>query len=223
MLVAVLTGLGAAIGVPFVLSSQPSAPTAALDESPTELDEPPPGLIPTSTNVQSPTPMSTGGSATPARSPSPSPRLRPPTRRSRAPAPHRRPFEPLTIEAETGMTTGSAHIWDNYLGTSVDMVRNLGNWGGTPGTLTLNEIVFPNDAEYTITIYFVHPNDETTAAHSSPSPASRPSPSTSLSWTPIAVSSPRSRLPFRRERARSHSRTRPSHAPSIDKIIISRL
>jgi hypothetical protein len=68
----------------------------------------------------------------------------------------------LTIEAETGQLTGSAWVWDGYPNASGGLiVRNLGNWGGTPGTLTLNEIVFPNEANYTITIHFVHPNGET--------------------------------------------------------------
>jgi hypothetical protein len=171
VLVAVLIGLGAVAAVPFVLSSQPKAPLAAPpDGSPTALDELPPGFVPDPSFAQSTAPLAVGGSATPAPSQSPSQSPSPsqgqaanPTTESTTGSVDAPPFEPLTIEAETGTTTGIAHIWEGYPNASGgNMVRNLGNWDhpSGPGTLTLNEIVFPNDAEYTFTIYFAHPNDE---------------------------------------------------------------
>ena len=171
VLVAVLIGLGAVIAVPFVLSSQPEAPLAvAVDGSPTALDEPPPGFVPSPAYLQSAAPSRPAPRrecrrlATPAPSPAAAPsqgQAASPTAQSTSP-PDAPPFEPLTIEAESGTTTGSAHIWVDYVGVSgLNLVRNLGNWGGEPGTLTLSGIVFPSDGNYTITIYFVHPDGET--------------------------------------------------------------
>ncbi len=228
-LVAVLIGLGAVIGVPFVLSSQPGTPPAvAVDGSPTELDEPPPGFVPSSAYLQSPAPMSTGDSATRAPSASPAPAAPPtqgqaanPTVQSTNP-PEVPPFAPLTVEAETGTTTGSAHIWENYQGTGVNLVRNLGNWGGTPGTLTLNGIVFPNDAEFTITIHYVHPDGETNrsavvaVSGADPVTVNFVGNSNCCLTTAVSIAIPAG--------TRSITFSNPtSHAPSIDKVIISRV
>jgi hypothetical protein len=163
---AVLVGLGSIAAVPFALTSAPE-PAAQAEPSllPTELDEPPPGFVPASAVATTPVPMSTGRGATPA--PKPSSQVPVvvnssglPTTEPNQPAPPP-PFEPLTIEAESGDPDGSAWVWDGYPNASGGLiVRNLGDWGGTPGTLTLAGIVFPNQADYTITIHFVHPNGE---------------------------------------------------------------
>ena len=138
VLVAVLIGLGAVAAVPFVLSSQQKAPLAVpSDGSPTALDDLPPGFVPNPSFAQSTAPLAVGGSATPAPSPSPAPsqgQAADPTAESATGLPDAPPFEPLTIEAESGTTTGSAHIWVDYLGVSgLNLVRNLGNWGGGAG------------------------------------------------------------------------------------------
>jgi hypothetical protein len=68
------------------------------------------------------------------------------------PAPHVQPtgpppFAPVTFEGENGTLTGSAGIWDGYPNASGGrIVRNLGNWGGTPGTLTITGVNIPSTA-----------------------------------------------------------------------------
>jgi hypothetical protein len=168
VVVAVLIGLGAIAAVPFVLNAGPqrAAPQAVPDQLPTELDEPPAGFVPEPIVVKSPEPLSTGRAATPKPTPTQTPtananQAAQTTTEPPAPPPPP-PFTTLTIEAEGGQLTGSAWVSDGYSATASGglIVRNLGNWGGTPGTLTLNGIVFPNQANYTITIHFVHPNGE---------------------------------------------------------------
>jgi hypothetical protein len=71
------------------------------------------------------------------------------------------PFAPVTFEAENGTRTGSAGIWDGYPNASGGrIVRNIGNWGGTPGTLTISGVNIPSTGRYTITIYYVHIDGE---------------------------------------------------------------
>ena len=167
VVVAVLIGLGAIAAVPFVLNAglQPT-PQAVPDQLPTELDEPPDDSVPEPIVVKSPEPLSTGRAATPKPTPTRTPtanatQAAQTTAEPPAPPPPP-PFTTLTIEAESGQLTGSAWVSDGYSATASGglIVRNLGNWGGTPGTLTLNATVFPNQANYTITIHFVHPNGE---------------------------------------------------------------
>jgi hypothetical protein len=222
-LVAVLIGLGAVVGVPLVLSSRTGTPPAvAVDESTTALDEPPPGFVPDSTSVQSPPALPVGGSARPAPSASPT-RAQPPnpTVQNTVNPPDPPPFEALTIEAETGDMAGTyTRIWENYV-PGVNLVRNLGNWGGTPGTLTLNGIVFPSDGDYTITIIYVHPDGETnrsaqvTISGVEPVTVNFVGDSNCCHTTAVSISVPAG--------TRSITVSNPiSHAPSIDKIIISR-
>ena len=168
VVVAVLIGLGAIAAVPFVLTAGPEpAPQAVPDQLPTELDEPPAGFVPEPIVVISPEPLSTGRAATPkptsTRTPTANATQAAQTTPNPPAPPPPPPFTTLTIEAESGQLTGSAWVSDGYSATASGglIVRNLGNWGGTPGTLTLNEIVFPNQANYTVTIHFVHPNGET--------------------------------------------------------------
>ncbi len=227
VLVAVLIGLGAVAAVPLVLSSQPKAPLAAPpDGSPTALDEPPPGFVPDPSFAQSTAPLAVGGSATPAPSPSPSPnqgQAANPTTESTTGPPDAPPFEPLTIEAESGTTTGTAHIWVDYQGVSgLNLVRNLGNWGGTPGTLTLNGIVFPSDGTYTITIYFVHPDGEVNRSAQLTVSGVEPvvtvefvgnSNCCQVTAVNVAIPEGTRSITFANEI---------SHAPSIDKVVIAR-
>ena len=103
----------------------------------------------------------------------------------------------------------------------MNLVRNLGNWGGTPGTLTLNGIVFPSDGNYTITIYYVHPDGET---NRSARGGLRRRPVVTVNFvgnsnccltTAVSIAIPGG--------TRSITFSNPiSHAPSIDKVIISR-
>ena len=227
VLVAVLIGLGAVAAMPFVLRSQPKAPVATLPGgSPTAVDEPPPGSVPNPSFGQSTGPLAAGGSATPAPSQSASPsqgQAANPTVQSTTDSPIAPPFEPLTIEAESGTTAGSAQVWVDYGGVSgLNLVRNLGNWGGTPGTLTLSGIVFPSDGNYTITIYFVHPDGETNRSAQMTVSGVEPvvtvefvGNSTCCQVTTVNVAIP--------EGTRSITfANEVSHSPSIDKIVIAK-
>ena len=42
------------------------------------------------------------------------------------------------------------------------IIQNIGDWGRPPGpgTLTFNQVAVPSTGTYTITIYYVHPNNE---------------------------------------------------------------
>jgi hypothetical protein len=231
--VGVLVGLGANAAVPFALSSQrEDAPKAAPNQLPTEIDLPPSGFVPDPILSTSEVPLSTGQAATPAPTPKPTQAqvaanatIGPPSMQAEqasppAPPP---PFEPLTLEAESGQTSGSAWTWDGYPTASGGLiVRNLGNWGGTPGTVTLNNIVFPNQANYTITIYFVHPNGETnrsalvTVAGLDGVTVNFTAPDSQCCYTTaVTINIPGG--------TRSITFDNPTdHAPSIDKIVITR-
>jgi hypothetical protein len=229
--VGVLMGLGAIAAVPFALSSQPqNSSRAAPDELPTELDVPPSGFVPGLATATTAVPMPTGQAATPAptlqttqaqvtvNSASSSTQPAQPTTPAAPP-----PFAPLTIEAESGQLAGSAWVWNGYPNASGGLiVRNLGNWGGTPGTLTLSGVVFPNQATYTITIYFVHPNGEVnrsavvTVSGVPSVTVNFTAPNSECCFTqPVSMTIPAG--------TRSITFENPtSHAPSIDKIVITR-
>lgn len=143
---------------------------------------------------------------------------------SRTPVPT---FRPLTFEAEAGgpsvTVSGSAWI-DGYDGASNGkIVRNLGDWDmrGGPGSLRLNGVRFPTTATYVIAIFFVHPDNESTRtaqlAVSGMDPVKltfngssrccgikKVSLTISAGTHTITISNPT------------------GHAPSIDKIVISR-
>jgi hypothetical protein len=205
--VGVLMGLGAIVAVPFALSSERKAdPETAPDQLPTELDVPQSGFVPDPVVAVPPAAppaatMPTGHAATPV----------PP------------PFKPLTIEAESGVVTGSAWKWDGYPAASGGwIVRNLGNWGGAPGILTLNGIVFPNTASYTFAISFVHPNGEQTrSAQVTVSGV----PAKTVNFTASGSDCCATQAVTMKVPAGSHSITieNPTgHAPSIDRIVITR-
>ena len=164
----VLVGLGAAIAIPLALLSG-SGGAAAPADSPSPAEgtfEGPASPFESLAATLSPTPS-------PSRSPSPSTSTRrpvppppPPPPPSPTPSPPPPPFNPLTIEAEAGgdTTTASASTRDvEYAGASAGrIIQNIGDWGRPPGpgTLTFNQVAVPSTGNYTITIYYVHPNNE---------------------------------------------------------------
>jgi hypothetical protein len=173
----VLLALAAAVAIPFALSSGAGDPPVAAG-SPTAVDEPP-QISAVSSEPTPPAPPAVTVAASPAASPPAAPGqtstfIAPPPAEATDPDPATTTagdslpdippaFAPVTYEAEAGTVTGSAWSWDGYPTASGGwIVRNIGNWGGTPGTLRINEVVTPTTGLYTITVYFVHINDEST-------------------------------------------------------------
>ena len=229
VVIAVLIGLGAIAAVPFVLAAGPEPATQAVpDQLPTELDEPQAGFVPESIVVKSPEPLSTGRAATPKPTPTRTPTANATQAAQMTPSPPAPPPPPpftiLTIEAESGQLSGSAWVSDGYSATASGglIVRNLGNWGGTPGTLTLNEIVFPNQANYTITIHFVHPNGETdrTAQVTVSGVATVTVNFTAQDNSCCFAQAVTINIPAGARSIRFENPT--GHAPSIDKVVITR-
>ncbi len=167
----ILVCLGAAVAFPLALFSSSDsdrsaagrttpADAGALVESETVADSPTPTLS------QSPSPSVT----TPA--PSASPRIAvqggpPPTtpKKSATTSPAPPPFAPATYEAEAADSdpdgiTGSAWVWGYEGASGGQIVRNLGNWGSTPGVLRISNVVIPVKGTYAITIHYVHPDNE---------------------------------------------------------------
>ena len=163
---AVLMGLGAVVTMPFALQSRSHAiPNAALRQLPAVPDESH-SAIPRSTDAQSAAPLPIGEWATPATTP----------RSTRVPAANQTnedgqsvaqtqqattgttaPFETLVVEAESGALAGAQSMsWPNASGGRI--VRDIGSWDDDdpPGTLTLTGIVFPYQANYTITVHYVY-------------------------------------------------------------------
>ncbi len=227
----VLMGLGAIVAVPFALSSQPKVePEAAPGQLPTELDMPSSEFVPDSVLTTPPqATMPTGHVATPVPTTAPVPNPPPPNttepRAKSATTPPTLPAPPpLTIEAESGVVTGSAWNWDGYPTTASGgwIVRNLGNWGGTPGTLTVNEIVFPTTGTYTLTIYFVHPNGE---VNRSALVTVSGVPSVTVNFTAPSPDCCYTQAVTINVPAGTHSikfENPTDHAPSVDKIVITR-
>ncbi len=164
--VVILMGLGAVLTMPFALQSRSDAtPNAALRQLPAVPDESHPA-VPNSTDARSAAPLPIGESATPAATP----------RSTGAPAANQTnedgqslaqtqqatngatvAFETLVVEAENGVLAGARSMsWPNASGGRI--VRDIGSWDDDdpPGTLTLTGIVFPYQANYTITVHYVH-------------------------------------------------------------------
>ncbi len=67
---------------------------------------------------------------------------------------------PQSYEAEApgNVLTGSAWIQDYPGASGGQIIRNIGNWGGTtgPGTLTFPKVMAPADGVYVLTFFYVH-------------------------------------------------------------------
>jgi hypothetical protein len=167
---AVLVGLGVVAAVPIVLNPRPTATLRA--EPPAQpSDAAGPGFVSDPAVTTSPVePMSTGRAASPGPSGRTIPRVAAAgatnpdgTNQSQAgvtTAPTTQALGSVTIEAETGVLTGSARVLNGYSGASGGkLVRGIGGWDeddGSTGTLTLNGIVIPAAANYVITIHYVN-------------------------------------------------------------------
>ena len=160
----VLVGLGAAIAIPLALMSGPRGAAAPAD-SPTRVETIAEGPV---SPFES---LAATVSPTPSPSPSPSTSTRrpvapPPPPPSPTPSPIPPPFGAVTIEAEAGgdITTPSESTRNvEYPGASGGrIIQNIGAWDRPPGpgTLTFNHVAVPSTGTYTITIFYVHPNNE---------------------------------------------------------------
>jgi hypothetical protein len=169
----VLAALISAVALPFVLDADDEAAAPVAAGLPTALDQPPQISESSGAGPTPIAPIATAAAATP--SPSVSPAAQPTAQTSAPgqPAPTQPrpttnqppaappPFNPVSFEAEGGTRSGSATVWDGYPSASGGrLVRNIGNWGGTPGTLRINNVNIPTTGSYTITIYYVHPDGE---------------------------------------------------------------
>jgi hypothetical protein len=71
-------------------------------------------------------------------------------------------FTPLTIEAEAGTNTltGSAAVGAYANASGGQVVRLIGDWGGThgAGALRFNNVVVPTSGVYALTFYYVNIN-----------------------------------------------------------------
>jgi hypothetical protein len=171
----VLTGLGAAVAIPFALNSgtpwgpagaQPGAglvgqPSGTYDEG---LPLPVPTISRTKV-VRTPGPVRTTVSPSasvrtaPLVGPSPPPKdTATPTLSPMA------PFAPLNIEAEAPINTvGGSAARTTYAGTSGgELVGYLGKIDSRPaGTLQFNDVVVPTSGTYALTFWYVANNDRT--------------------------------------------------------------
>jgi Carbohydrate binding module (family 35) len=223
-----LAALIAAIAIPFALGGDddPAPPEAA--GRPTALDEP--GQISAESSGPAATPLATAAAAAPSPSPAPQtsgpvpgePAPTTPTSTANPPAPPP-PFAPVSFEAENGTRTGSATIWVGYPNASGgQLVRNIGNWGGTAGTLRINNVNILSTGAYTITIYYVHPDGE---VNRSATVTVSGNPALNVSFTGNATCCQTKVLSNITISAGTHTITfanPTSHAPSIDRVVISR-
>jgi hypothetical protein len=213
----VLVGVGSAVAIPLYLTRSP---------------EPRPGAIPALTGVRI-TAESPGESTsaaltpTPSRTPTPVPSTRLPAQPQPAPTtpPPTAPpaFAPLTIEAETGVLGGSANVRAEAGASGGKVVRNLGNWStpSGPGTVQLTNVVIPTTGTYVLTFFYYHPDGELTRSAqitvSGVAPVTVTFSGTSTCCQTKAVSLT---IP-----AGTHTITvanPTTHAPSLDKVVLSR-
>jgi hypothetical protein len=170
MVGAVLVGLAAAVTLPYALTSSPNVVTA-------DPSGPRPAVSGTITSSEqstgearsvSSTPEPSGSTTQPAAPVASTSRPGAPTSStsSTAPAPPAPPpppqFQPLTFEGENAELTGSAWDWDYPGASGGEIARNLGDWGSWKGdgVLTVRDIAIPTSGNYRITIYYVHPDNE---------------------------------------------------------------
>jgi hypothetical protein len=243
----IVAGLLAAVAIPFVLSGQASddQPTAA--GLPTALDEPPqisassgssqpasvataaaasplPASPSTTESAEVPTGMATEGTVPGTGAPTTTSAVAPTSARPPTTSPPGvPPFAPVTFEAENGTRTGSAGIWDGYPNASGGrIVRNIGNWGGTAGTLTISGVNIPSTGRYTITIYYVHIDGE---VNRSATVTVSGNPAQNLSFTGSSTCCQTKVMANLTIGAGVHTilfANSTGHAPSIDKVVVSR-
>jgi hypothetical protein len=243
----VVAGLVAAVAIPFALSGQDSEDQPTAAGLPTALDEPPPQISASSGSAESgnvataaaasplpASPTTTAEAEVPAAptttqgivpggptTTTTKPPTSTPPRTSSPPAPP--PFAPVTFEGENGTLAGSAGIWDGYPNASGGRVaRNLGNWGGTPGTLTITGVNIPSTGAYTITIYFVHIDGEINRAATVTVSGNS---ALNLNFVGSATCCQTKVLANLTIAAGVHTilfANSTGHAPSIDKVVVSR-
>ena len=106
-------------------------------------------------------------------------------------------------------------------GTS-DNWNDAGNWGGTPGTLTITGVNIPSTGAYTITIYFVHIDGEINRAATVTVSGNS---ALNLNFVGSATCCQTKVLANLTIAAGVHTilfANSTGHAPSIDKVVVSR-
>jgi hypothetical protein len=218
--------LGAAIGIPLLLRSGNGpavvAPTTTLT---TTVDEPSATApLVLATPVTSATPTHTPRAT---RSATPKSTTTPPTTTTTTP-----PFAPATYQAEDGVRTGSAANDGppQCQPTGPRVISRIGNWGDAagPGTLTLTVSV-PSAGTYHMVITYVQTSDTTRIAQISVNGAApinasftRTDLSSSPGGTDCVDPYPAIGLTLKQGSNTIKFANPTNHAPTIDKIVLSR-
>jgi hypothetical protein len=135
------------------------------------------------------------------------------------------PFPPASYEAETqGNTIGGSGWVTGYPGASGGrIVRNLGRWGSSKGDgwLRFNQVTVPEDGSYTVTVYVTH-LDGTSARTMHITVVGGASASATVTAGTACCAAGTARIGLKRG-ANSITFGNPKdHAPSIDRIVLSR-
>jgi hypothetical protein len=167
----ILAGLAAVVLIPLTMASllgvNDAAGPAVTDPVavPSDLEPPAPPVLASESSTSVPTttaaPSATTGAAPPrtTRRPRPTTTTRPPN-----PPPPPPSFAPLTIEAEDSSVTrnGSAIVWNYNDASAGRIVGRIGDWNQPqgPGSIRFNSVSIPTNGTYTLLIHYVHPDNE---------------------------------------------------------------
>jgi hypothetical protein len=169
----ILAGLAAVVLIPLTMASLLGVNDAAgpANSDPvvpsSELEPPGPPILATesSTPLASTPATASATSTTTAAAPRTTRRPRP-TTTSRPPNPPPPPptFGPVTFEAEGSSVTrtGSTVIWDYDDASGGRIVGRVGDWNQPqgPGVIRFNNVSIPTNDTYTLSIHYVHPDNE---------------------------------------------------------------
>jgi hypothetical protein len=157
-------------------------------------------------------------------SPKPEPTQGPTTVPTTAGPTHDNAFGPLTIEAENpaNTLTGSAHIVGYPNASGGRIVRNIGDWqlDRGPGTLRFNNIDVPRSGNYTLTFSYVDIDNEAnrTAVIDI---SGRKGLVITVNGNDTCCRTQTVQVPLRKGKNTVSFGNLTSHAPSIDKIVIT--
>jgi hypothetical protein len=177
---------------------------------------PPPVVAPSATPAA---PTSKAGSTSPAK-PTVKPRTARPSGQDGDNA-----FGPLTIEAEAaGNTlTGSAHVVDYPNASGGRVVRNIGEWelAAGPGTLKFNNVDVPRSGNYTLTFSYVDIDNEPNRT-AIIDISGRSGVVITVNGNDSCCRTQTVQVPLEKGKNSIAFSNRTDHAPSIDKIAVSR-
>jgi hypothetical protein len=136
------------------------------------------------------------------------------------------PFRPITIQAEApGNILGGSAWVQAYPGASGGkIVRNIGQWDtpAGPGTLTFPKVTVPANGVYTLTIFYVHLDNEARRTMVI-TVTGVGSASVTVNGSSTCCASQAVALPLRKGVNRITFGNPNGHAPSLDKIMVSLL